>query len=169
MAESGARSWLWLSLLVLVLDQASKWLVYGLLDPFQVIALTETLHLTLVFNEGAAFSLLAGAGGWQRWLFALIAVAVSIALVIWLGRLRRDQRWSAAALALLLGGALGNLIDRVVLGHVIDFVQVYLPFLPMDLFNPWPAFNVADSAISIGVVILLIVTLFEQPEPRHQD
>ncbi|AHF04437.1 peptidase A8 [Marichromatium purpuratum 984] len=169
MAESGARSWLWLSLLVLVLDQASKWLVYGLLDPFQVVALTETLHLTLVFNEGAAFSLLAGAGGWQRWLFSLIAVAVSVALVIWLGRLRRDQRWSAAALALLLGGALGNLIDRVVLGHVIDFVQVYLPFLPMSLFNPWPAFNVADSAISIGVVILLIVTLFEQPEPRHQD
>jgi signal peptidase II len=81
-----------------------------------------------------------------------------VGLLFWLTRLRRDETWLALALALLLGGAIGNLWDRVLLGHVVDFVQVYLPFLPWRLFNPWPAFNVADSAISVGVVLLLLDT-----------
>jgi signal peptidase II len=150
------KHWLWVSLIVLVLDQATKWLVLASLDPYQVIELVPNLNLTLMFNPGAAFSFLSDAGGWQRWLFAGFAVAVTLVLLVWLLRLAPNERWLAAGLALIIGGAVGNLIDRMLLGHVVDFVQVYLPFLPFAIFNPWPAFNVADSAISIGVVLLLV-------------
>jgi len=124
-----------------------------------VPVLAPVFNLTLLFNEGAAFSFLADAGGTQRWLLAVFALAMSGALLVWLLRLRRDERWLAAAIALVLGGAIGNLIDRVLYGHVVDFIQIYLPFIPLRLFNPWPAFNVADSAISIGVTILLVTSL----------
>ena len=153
------KNWLWLSVAVVALDQLTKWLVMVSLTPFQVVELIPNLNLTLVFNTGAAFSLLAEAGGWQRWLFAVLAIVIAVALGGWLLRLGRHERLLAAALSLLIGGALGNLIDRVLFGHVIDFVQVYLPFLPFATFNPWPAFNLADSAIFIGVVLLLIETL----------
>jgi signal peptidase II len=159
------KHWLWLSLLVVLLDQAAKWWVMGALAPFQVIELLPHLNLTLAFNTGAAFSFLADAGGWQRWVFAALALAVSGVLTAWLLRLRPAERWLAAALALIIGGAVGNLIDRVLLGHVIDFIQVYLPWIPLEMFNPWPAFNVADSAISIGVVLLLIDAVFAKSEP----
>lgn len=153
------KHWLWLSLVVIVLDQASKWLVLLTLAPSQVVEVLPHLHLTLMFNEGAAFSLLADAGGWQRWLFVGFAVLVTLVLVGWLLRLNRHERGLAVALALIIGGAVGNLIDRALLGHVVDFVQVYLPFIPLAIFNPWPSFNVADSAISIGVVLFLIQTI----------
>ena len=153
------KYWLWLSLVVLVLDQATKWLVLGLLEPFEVIELIPNLNLTLMFNTGAAFSFLANAGGWQRWLFALVAVGITIGLTVWLLRLKSGEGWLAFGLALLIGGAVGNLIDRVLLGHVVDFIQEYLPVIPLALFNPWPSFNIADSAISVGVVIMLITTL----------
>jgi signal peptidase II len=159
------RHWLWLSLLVLLLDQASKWLVLGRLEPYQVIEVVPNVDLTLLFNSGAAFSLLADAGGWQRWLFALFAATVIAALLIWLLRLRRGQRLLALALALLLGGALGNLIDRLLFGHVVDFIRVSLPFIPLRLFNPWPAFNVADSAITLGVALLLFETFRAERSP----
>jgi len=159
------KHWLWLSLAILLLDQASKWLVLTTLEPYQVIELVPNLNLTLMFNTGAAFSFLSDAGGWQRWVFAGIAIAVTLALVVWLLRLKPHERWLAAALALIIGGALGNLIDRMLLGHVVDFVQVYLPFLPFAIFNPWPAFNVADSAITIGVALLLIESLHTQKQP----
>jgi signal peptidase II len=162
------KRWLWLSLIVLLLDQATKWLVLQGLEPFEVIEVVPNVNLTLMFNTGAAFSFLAEAGGWQRWLFALFALGVSAALVVWLLRLKSDERTLALALALIIGGAAGNLIDRVLLGHVIDFIQVYLPFIPLPMFNPWPAFNLADSAISVGVVLLLVSTLFaksQQPTP----
>jgi signal peptidase II len=155
------KHWLWLSLLILVLDQLTKWLVLANLQPFEIIELIPNLNLTLMFNTGAAFSFLADAGGWQRWLLAITALAVTGALTVWLFRLETSERWLALGLALLIGGALGNLIDRVLLGHVVDFIQVYLPFMPFAIFNPWPAFNIADSAISIGVVILLIATLLD--------
>lgn len=155
------KHWLWLSLLILVLDQLTKWLVLTNLQPFEVIELIPNLNLTLMFNTGAAFSFLADAGGWQRWLLAITALAVTGALTVWLFRLKTSERWLALGLALLIGGALGNLIDRVLLGHVVDFIQVYLPFMPFAIFNPWPSFNIADSAISIGVVILLIATLLD--------
>lgn len=155
------KHWLWLSLIVVLLDQATKWLVMSGLEPFETVELIPNLNLTLMFNPGAAFSFLADAGGWQRWLFATFALGISAALVAWLLRLEARERMLAAALALIIGGAVGNLIDRVLLGHVIDFIQVYLPFIPLALFNPWPAFNIADSAISVGVILLLIGSLLE--------
>lgn len=158
------KRWLWLSLIVLLLDQATKWLVLGGFEPFEVIEVVPNLNLTLMFNTGAAFSLLADAGGWQRWLFAVFALGVSAALVVWLLRLKSGERTLALALALIIGGAAGNLIDRVLLGHVVDFIQVYLPFIPLPMFNPWPAFNLADSAINVGVVLLLVSTLFAKGE-----
>ena len=160
--------WLWLSALVVLLDQATKWAVMGSLTPFSVVELAPGINLTLTFNEGAAFSLLATAGGWQRWILAAFAAVIGVALALWIKRLPAGERLLAAALSLILGGALGNLIDRVLLGHVIDFIQVYLPFLPWRIFNPWPAFNCADSAISIGVVLLIIQTLFADDRNRAE-
>ncbi len=106
---------------------------------------------TLAYNTGAAFSFLAGQSGWQRWLFALIAIVVSVVLVVWLKRLKPNETWLAIALALVLGGALGNLVDRVLFGHVIDFILVHWQ-------NRWyfPAFNLADSAITVGAIMLVI-------------
>jgi signal peptidase II len=152
--------WLWLAAIVVLLDQATKWLVMASIEPFSPVELVPNLNLTLTFNTGAAFSFLAAAGGWQRWAFAAFAAVISIALAIWIRRLPPGERLLAASLSLILGGAVGNLIDRVLLGHVIDFIQVYLPFLPWAIFNPWPAFNVADSAIVIGVAMLFVHTLF---------
>jgi len=160
------KHWLWLSLALILLDQASKWLVLGALMPYQIVEVLPNINLTLMFNRGAAFSFLADAGGWQRWLFAGFALLVTLALVIWLLRLERAERLLAISLSLIIGGAVGNLIDRVVFGHVVDFIQVYLPFIPLRLFNPWPAFNIADSAISIGVALLLLETL--RGEHRRQ-
>ncbi|ESQ13364.1 MAG: signal peptidase II [Thiohalocapsa sp. PB-PSB1] len=152
------KSWLWLSVAIVLFDQATKWWIMGTLVPYQSIQLLPNLNLTLMFNEGAAFSFLADAGGWQRWLFSGFALLVTAVLVAWLLRLEPGEKVLAAALALLVGGALGNLIDRILLGHVIDFVQVYLPFIPLALFNPWPAFNLADSAILVGVLLVLIAS-----------
>jgi signal peptidase II len=159
------KHWLWLSLLVLVLDQATKWLVLGMLSPFEVVELVPNVNLTLMFNTGAAFSFLADAGGWQRWLLAIVAVAVTAVLTIWLLRLKAGDGFLALGLALLIGGAVGNIIDRALLGHVVDFIQVYIPVIPLAVFNPWPTFNIADSAISVGVIIMLIATL-ATPEPK---
>lgn len=145
--------WLWLSLLVLVLDQLTKLWASSALSYGDPLAILPSLNLTLMFNKGAAFSFLNQAGGWQRWLFAFIALVVSAVLLLWMRRLNRSERWLAIALALVLGGALGNLIDRLYLGYVIDFVDVYY-----DRWH-WPAFNVADSAIFIGVVMLIIDSL----------
>jgi signal peptidase II len=152
------RRWLWLSLFVVLLDQTTKWLTMATLEPFQIVGLVPHVNLTLAFNEGAAFSFMAGAGGWQRWLFSGAALAVSAVLIGWLLRLKPQEKALAAALSLIVGGAIGNLIDRVALGHVVDFIQVYLPFIPLELFNPWPAFNLADSAITVGVAILIVQT-----------
>ncbi|MCP3867000.1 MAG: lipoprotein signal peptidase [Gammaproteobacteria bacterium] len=142
--------WLWLSLAVVVTDQISKQLVERSLQLYESVPLLPFFNLTLVYNEGAAFSFLSDQGGWQRWFFSIVAVLVTLVLVYWLRGLSRLERWPAVALSLIIGGALGNLIDRVLFGHVIDFI---------DLFYQqwhWPAFNVADSAISVGVVLMLL-------------
>lgn len=159
------KRWLWLSAAVLLLDQASKWLVLGMLQPYETVELVPNLNLTLAFNTGAAFSFLAQAGGWQRWVLAGAAVVVTVILARWLLRLPAREKTLAAGLALIIGGAVGNLIDRVWFGHVVDFIQVYLPGIPFTIFNPWPAFNVADSAITVGVVLLLVHSIFAQEEP----
>jgi signal peptidase II len=149
----GQAYWLLLSLAVIGLDQASKWLAERLLPLHEPVAVLPLLNLTLMHNEGAAFSLLANAGGWQRWLFAGFAVLVTVVLVGWLVRLQRHERLLAAALSLLIGGAIGNLIDRLRTGRVVDFIDVYYGTWH------WPAFNIADSAITLGVLLLLVETL----------
>lgn len=148
----GRLGWLVLSLLVLVIDQVSKAHFEGSLEMFQqIVVIPDYFSWTLAYNTGAAFSFLADGGGWQRWLFAVIAVVVSAVLVVWLKRLGRDDTWLAIALALVLGGALGNLYDRIALGHVIDFILVH-----WQNRYYFPAFNFADSAITVGAIMLAL-------------
>lgn len=146
--------WIWLSVLVIVLDQFTKFLAGHYLQLHAPVELLSGMSLTLMHNTGAAFSFLSKAGGWQRWFFILLTAIVSIVIVIWLLKLSRQQRWVACALALILGGALGNLYDRVLLGYVVDFIDVYY----RDYH--WPAFNIADSAITCGAVMLIIDAVF---------
>jgi signal peptidase II len=149
--------WLWLSVLVVVADQVTKAWVSGALRPYELVPVIDGFfNLTLAFNTGAAFSFLAQGGGWQRWLLSGLAVVVAIVLVVWLTRLDRSERWTAAALSLVIGGAVGNLLDRLRFGHVVDFLDFYLGSWH------WPAFNVADSAITVGVAILLLAS-FRRP------
>ena len=155
--------WLFLSVLVIVLDKWTKWLVSSQFEYREVLAVCANLNLTLAHNTGAAFSFLAQAGGWQRWFFAGIALAVSGVLTVWLMRLPAGKPWLALGLALLLGGAIGNLYDRVTLGYVIDFVDVYYRNYH------WPAFNVADSAITGGAILLLLDTFFEKSLLLHMS
>jgi signal peptidase II len=145
--------WLWLSLLVLFLDQVSKLAVDEALQLFESIRLFQGFNLTYVRNTGAAFSFLSQAGGWQRWFFAGLALVMSSMMVLWLLRLKSHEKLMGAALSLVLGGAIGNLIDRVAYGYVIDFLDVYY----QDWH--WPAFNVADTAICIGVGLMLLESL----------
>ncbi len=161
--------WLWLSGAVIALDQLTKQLAEALLNYDQPLVVLSWFHFTLRYNTGAAFSFLAEGSGWQRWFFVLLALAVSAFLGNWLRRLPRGASWEALGLALILGGALGNVIDRVLFAHVIDFIEVYLPFLPWRTFNPWPAFNIADSAISVGVVVLIADNLFNTRAHRDEE
>ncbi len=117
---------------------------------FESVAVLPYFNLTYVHNTGAAFSFLSDAGGWQRWFFAVLALLVSCALAIWITRLKQNEILLAVALSMILGGAIGNLIDRVLYGYVIDFLDVYYQTWH------WPAFNVADSAITLGVGLLLL-------------
>ena len=150
--------WLWLSGLVVGLDQMTKYLAESLLRLHEPLAVLPSFNLNLMYNTGAAFSLLHDEGGWQRWFLSGLALVVSGVLIRWLSRLETGQRWTAAALSLVVGGAIGNLIDRLAYGQVVDFIQVYY----QQWF--WPAFNVADSAISVGVAILLIDAVFGHRE-----
>jgi signal peptidase II len=146
--------WLWIALLVIALDQWSKYAATIYLDYADPVHVIPFFNLTLLHNTGAAFSFLSEAGGWQRWFFATIAVVVSLVIVVWIARLEKEQRWLAVALALVLGGAIGNLWDRLYLGYVIDFIDVYYKSYH------WPAFNIADSAIFAGGAMLLIDGFF---------
>jgi signal peptidase II len=135
---------------VVVLDQLTKLWVLAVFQPHEVLPVLPVFNLTLVFNTGAAFSFLSDAGGWQRWFFIGLTSLVSIGLLVWLTRLRQHERLAGVALAMILGGAAGNLLDRVRLGKVVDFLDFY-----WQQWH-WPAFNVADSAITLGVMILLL-------------
>ena len=151
--RSGALTWLILSAIVIVLDQGSKHLALAHLQPFEPREVVPgLLNWTLAFNPGAAFSFLAGADGWQRWLFTVLAIGVSAGLAVWLSKLPRGDWRNAAPLALIIGGALGNLVDRLRFGHVTDFIDVYWGSAH------WPAFNVADSAICVGAVALALLS-----------
>jgi signal peptidase II len=119
----------------------------------ETLRMTSFFNLTLAYNTGAAFSFLNSAGGWQLWLFAIIAAIVSVGLLIWLQRLKYQQRWPSIAVSLILAGALGNLWDRINYNHVVDFIQLHAG----DFY--WPVFNVADSAICLGAFMLMLESL----------
>jgi len=158
--------WLWISIAVIALDLVTKQWALASLAHYQSVPLFPYFDLTLMFNPGAAFSFLSDQGGWQRWFFIVVASAVTIGLVVWLFKLKIDERLVAVALSLIIGGAVGNLIDRAYYGYVIDFIDLYYVADDCLLFFGgrvkeginqchWPAFNIADSAISIGVVLML--------------
>ena len=151
--------WLVFAILLILLDQLSKYLADTQLVYGQPNALLPVLDITLHYNPGAAFSFLSDAGGWQRWFFTGIAALVSGYLLVWLMRLDQQQRLLSAALSLVLSGALGNLIDRLLHGHVIDFISVHWGSAY------FPAFNIADSAITVGAILLVLDTVLN-PESR---
>ena len=142
--------WLWISALIIIFDQISKQVINHFMALYDVVAVLPCFNVIHVHNTGAAFSFLSQAGGWQRWFFAGLAVVISGVLAMWLARLHRHETLLAVALSLILGGAIGNLIDRVIYGYVIDFIDFY--------YQDWhfAAFNVADAGISIGVGLLLL-------------
>ncbi len=151
--KSSLPKWLAIAFAVIVADHITKWWVTSSLDYQEAIPVLPFFSLVLVHNTGAAFSFLANAGGWQRWFFILVGVVATIIIIRLLKRHGHEPRL-AFPLALVLGGALGNVIDRVVLGHVVDFLYFHYRGFA------WPAFNVADSAISVGAVLLIWDSLF---------
>ncbi len=149
--EWGWTRWLLLSLAIAAADIATKAWITHAFELYESRRVTPFFNLVLVHNTGAAFSFLAEAGGWQRWFFAAVALAICVVLVVLLRR-SHENRTVAVALALVIGGAVGNLSDRVRLGYVVDFIQLHLPGSGLP---PWPSFNIADTAICIGVAFLL--------------
>lgn len=156
-----ALAWLWLTLGLMVADQLTKWWALVALQPAETPhpVIPGFLYWTLTFNTGAAFSFLADSAGWQRWFFAVLAVGISAILAAWLARTPRGDWRTAVPLAMIIAGALGNLIDRVHAAKVTDFIQVYLGSYP------FPVFNVADCAISVGAAGLIVFSLFT-PSPK---
>jgi signal peptidase II len=156
--NSGLRrfiAWISVAILVIAADQVTKWAIIEWVALYDRVPINSFLNLTHQQNTGAAFSFLAGAGGWQRWFFIVLASAVSLMIIVWMWRIREQGPLVLiAGLSLVLGGAVGNLLDRVLLGYVTDFIQVW--------FGSWafPSFNVADSAISVGAVLLIIDAFF---------
>lgn len=151
------RSWLWLAVFIVVFDQISKWIVLGTMQPGDSHYVAPFFNWVLTFNPGAAFSFLSDAGGWQRWFFTVLALGVSAWIVTMLRQHTGEFRLSLA-LTLILGGALGNVIDRLRFGAVVDFIQWHVSGYY------WPAFNIADSAITIGAVLMVIDQFFKKPE-----
>lgn len=142
-----------LALLVCLLDQGSKWWVTKTFQYAETLEIFKGLALTLRHNTGAAFSFLDDAGGWQRWFFVGVALVISAIIFVWLGRLNNQQKTEAIGLSLILGGALGNALDRILQGYVVDFIVLY--------YQDWqfPAFNIADIAINLGVILVVLSIL----------
>ena len=172
--------WLWITLLVVIIDQLTKQWVSHNLHMFQAVKVMPMLNIYLAHNPGAAFSFLSAAGGWQRWLFTLIALAVSVGLILWIRKLQAHEKGMAIGLAFILGGALGNVSDRILFGYVIDFIQFYYPgqrclpgFTPLQTGLGaqciWPTFNMADSAITVGAAILIIDGIISLLRKRRAD
>lgn len=157
MLNSGLR-FLWLSGIVLILDRISKYMVNKWLIPYIAYPVLPGLNFELSYNTGAAFSFLDSASGWQVWFFGATALLVTLMILIWLSKISYLRFWTASALCLIVGGAIGNLWDRIAYGRVTDFIQVYV-----SAFY-WPSFNIADSAICIGAIMLLIHSILEK---RH--
>jgi len=149
--------WIFWAVAIIALDQVSKQLVSGWLNYGEQIPILPSLNLTLAHNPGAAFSFLADAGGWQRHFFTALAIGVS-GFILWVLWFKPQDAWMNWSLTLIMAGAIGNVIDRILFGHVIDFIQVF--------YKTWyfPAFNVADSAITIGAAVMLIDGFFHKEE-----
>lgn len=153
--------WFLVSMLVIFCDQASKYWALSYLSLYQAKPIAPMINFTLAYNTGAAFSFLSGAGEWHRWFFASFSFIMSIILVVWIVKLKPKAYLQHLSLSLILGGALGNLIDRAVYGYVIDFIDVYYKHYH------WPVFNLADSAICIGA-FLLFVDLVKNKEDNEE-
>ncbi len=181
-SSGSALKWLWITFVVVSIDQMTKWFAEAQIDhkttqidynglSREVISWSERIpvipHLnwTFAYNYGAAFSFLGSQGGWQRWFFSGLSLLVSIAILIWLFKLKGSEKWTAIGLSLVLGGAVGNLIDRILQGRVIDFIDVYADWDVFFLNNGhFATFNVADIAINIGAFILVGVSLFSKED-----
>ena len=161
--QKSSLIWLWLVMVVVVLDLWSKFVTNTSLDYGVPVEILPVFDLRLSYNTGAAFSFLADAGGFQRWFFVVIAVGVSAMLVVWMKRTPRWQWWVGIAQALVLGGALGNLYDRVVQGYVIDFISLHYGEYYFAVFN------LADVAISVGATLLIIDMLFLEGKFRDRN
>lgn len=160
-ALPGKSNWFWLIAAVVAADQLSKLYIASHMYLFEIITVLPVFNIALLHNTGAAFSMLAGAAGWQRWFFIVLALVITAAIVTWLLRMpEQGDRWVAAGLALVAGGAMGNAMDRLTHGYVIDFLQFH--------WRGWffPAFNVADSCITVGAILLLLDGLFRQKRPE---
>lgn len=151
--KSTGLRWLWLAIVMLIVDQVTKQTVVALMDYRESIAVFPFFNFTYVHNPGAAFSFLADQDGWQRWFFTIIASVVSVLLIYWMAKTPKQDKLIAIAFALILSGAVGNLIDRLMFGYVIDFLDFYVGN------KHWPAFNIADSAIFIGAGLMIIDAL----------
>lgn len=154
--------WFFLVLLLVVIDQLTKLLVYGYLKPHETFEITSFLSITHVHNYGAAFSFLANEDGWQQYFLVTISSVASLAIVIWMVKTSRAQVFKLVALSLILSGAIGNLIDRAVLGFVIDFIDLHY----QDFY--WPVFNVADVVITLGVILLILVDLYDEKQTKNK-
>lgn len=163
--------WLWLSLGVVIADQVSKHAAMYYLVQFEPRPFLPYFNFSLAFNKGAAFGFLTDAGGWQRWFFILLTLGISLFIFFWLLKLSAKERLLACSLALILGGAAGNFIDRLFYGHVVDFIDWFyysgekcLPlFYQMGRAScHWPTFNLADSAIFLGVLLMIVQSLVNE-------
>lgn len=170
------KKWIWLTVFVVILDQVTKIWASAALEMFQPHAFIPMLNFTLMHNEGAAFSFLSSAGGWQRWFFTALAVVVSVFIVIWMKRLPEDDHVQAAGLAFILGGALGNVIDRMMHGYVVDFIDFYytaescmIGFVSTRGECHWPAFNIADSSIFVGAALLILVSFRKEEKSAEAE
>ncbi|GHG02503.1 signal peptidase II [Thalassotalea marina] len=160
--SSSSLHWLWITLLFLVIDQVSKHWVAGSMELYQSIEVFSFFNITYAHNPGAAFSFLADQGGWQRWFFTGVAIIASVVFLVWLKRTPKENYMLGAALACMLSGALGNLIDRLLFGYVIDFLDFHWQG------NAWPTFNIADSIIFIGAA-LMIIDSFQQEKAKKNS
>ncbi len=164
MEKPGSLKWLWIALAVIVADQATKAIIESRFELYEVLEVWSFFDLTRLHNPGAAFSLLATASGWQRWFFIALGTGVSIGIVFWLRSLpRKTPFWLPLGLVLVMGGALGNVIDRVRFGYVIDFLHFHWKAAY------FPAFNVADTAITIGAGLLILDALLEGRRGRRAE
>ena len=161
--QSGVR-WLWLAPLVIVVDQLTKLAILQNL-PYggPGINVLPVFNIVHVYNTGAAFSFLADQAGWQRWFFALFAIVVSLVMLVALRRQAASLWWSNCAFVLVIGGAIGNLIDRLAYGHVVDFLLFYWQT------HTFPAFNIADCAITVGAIMIVLEGLFKKPASQSES